>query len=131
MKNITSFLVLFVLFASIFTISCKGQPKDDYEIYGESVTGATKYHFFLEKQSANPYQLVQGMDYLSPDVTSLKVGESTTPVFTVNLDNDGEEYTVGIVAENVAGFYGGMGTAIGVVGEVPTVPGNVGLRKKQ
>ena len=70
------------------------------------------------------------MDYLSPDVTALKVGESDTPIFIVNLDNDGAEYKVGVVAENLAGFYGGMGTAIGVVGTVPAVPGTVGFRKK-
>ena len=131
MKTLTSFLVILVAMIAFLNVSCNGQPKDDYEIYSSPVQDATKYHFFLEKKSANPYQLTEGMDYLSPDVTALKVGESNTPVFTINLNNDGEEYKVGVVAENLAGFYGGMGTAIGVVGTVPVTPGDVGFRKKQ
>lgn len=129
-KTLTSLLFVIIMIMA-FTQSCQCQPKDDYEIYSSPVQGATKYHFFLEKKSANPYQLTEGMDYLSPDVTGLKVGESNTPIFTVNLNNDGEEYKVGVVAENLAGYYGGMGTAIGVVGTVPSVPGTVGFRKKQ
>lgn len=131
MKNLTSFLVLFVAMVAIFTISCNGQPKDDYEIYGDEVVGATKYHFFLEKVSANPSELADSADYLSPNVTHLKVGESNTPVFTVNLNNDGAEYKVAIVAENLAGFYGGLSTGTGSVGIVPGMSGNVGFRKKQ
>lgn len=123
-------LLLSAIILLIFVVNCNGQPKSDYEIYSSPVTGAAKYHFFLEKKSAAAYQLIQGMDYLSPDVTILKVGEATTPVFTVNLSNDGSEYTVGIVAENSAGYYSGMGVSIGTVGVVPSAPGGVGLRKK-
>lgn len=123
--------ILMILFTVVFlVIACNAQPKNDYEIYSGAVTGATKYHFFLEKKSSSPYKLVQGMDYLSPDVSALKVGTSTNPVFTVNLTNDGSEYTVGVVAENTAGFYSGMGVAIGTVGVVPTTPAGVGFRKK-
>jgi len=124
-------LVLVILATMFYVVACNGQPKDNYEIYSSVVPEAVKYHFFLEKESANPYQLTQGMDYLSPDVTALKVGESNTPVFTVNLFNDGAEYKVGVVAEDLAGFYSGMGTAIGIVGETPSIPGTVGFRKKE
>lgn len=124
---------LFVLSSMIVILliaSCNGQPKTSYEIYSNSVTGATNYIFFLEKKSANPYKLIQGADYLSPDITSLQVGVSTTPSFTVNLTNDGSEYTVGIVAVNGAGYYSGLGVATGTVGLVPTTPAGVGFRKK-
>lgn len=127
MKKVFSLIAMFVL---LLMINCNGQPKNDYEIYSNNVVGATKYHFFLEKESVNPYTLTQNMDYLSPNVLSLKVGESATPVFTINLDNDGSEYRVGVVAENTAGYYSGMGTEIETVGIVPSVPGGVGLRKK-
>jgi hypothetical protein len=127
MKKILLFAVIMLL---MFIVNCNGQPKSDYEIYSSPVTGAAKYHFFLEKKSAAAYKLVQGMDYLNPNVSTLKVGEATTPVFTINLNNDGSEYTVGIVAENSAGYYSGMGVAIGTVGTVPSVPAGIGLRKK-
>ena len=68
------------------------------------------------------------MDYFT--VIDLKVGESATPSFTVLLDNDLSEYTVGVVAENVSGYYSGMGVATGIVGSVPPSPGGVGFRKK-
>lgn len=123
-------LLLVSIILLLFVVKCNGQPKSNYEIYSNPVTGAVKYHFFLEKKSASAYKLVQGMDYLSPDVTTLKVGEATTPVFTVNLNNDGSEYTVGIVAENSVGYYSGMGVAVGNVGTIPSTPGGVGLRKK-
>jgi len=131
MKNLLLLNILLVIF---FVLACSPetppQPKSDYEIYSNPITSATKYHFFLEKKSATAYKLIQGMDYLSPNVTTLKVGEATTPAFTINLSNDGSEYTVGIVAENSAGFYSGMGVAIGTVGVVPSAPGGIGLRKK-
>lgn len=123
-------LILTALFLLALVVNCNGQPRSDYEIYSSPVAGATKYHFFLEKQSVNPYSLVQNMDYLNPDVTGLKVGEASTPIFTVSLTNDGSGYRVGVVAENTAGYYSGMGTETGVVGIVPSVPGGVGLRKK-
>ncbi len=122
--------ILIPIMVTILIIACQAQPKSDYELYGNTVTGAVKYHFFLEKKSATAYKLTQGMDYLSPSVNNLKVGESTTPVFMVNLANDGSEYTVGIVAENSAGYYSGMGVAVGTVGISPAAPGGVGLRKK-
>lgn len=127
MKKIAGFIFAAVL---VFAASCNGQPKTDYEIAASPVPGAVKYHFFLEKKSASPYQLIQEMDYLNPNVTALKVGEGATPVFTVNLVNDGAEYKVGIVAETTGEYYSGMGTGIGVVGSVPAVPGSVILRKK-
>lgn len=125
-------LILISLFTMIFVINCNGQPKNDYEIASNSVVGAAKYHFFLEKKATVlPYKLQQGMDYLEPNVTVLKVGESTTPLFTIqDLDNDGSEYRVGVVAENSQGYYGGMGTNTGNVGEVPGIPGGVQFRKK-
>jgi hypothetical protein len=127
MKKVLSMVVLLLV---ITIVNCNGQPKNDYDIYSNNVVGATKYHFFLEKESVNPYRLTQNMDYLSPNVLSLKVGESATPVFTVNLDNDGSEYRVGVVAENLKGYYSGMGTNTDSVGIVPSTPGGVGLRKK-
>lgn len=108
------------------------QPRADYEIFSNTISGGSKYSFFAEKKvSGVPYKLVQGMDYLSPSVLALKVGESTTaPVFTINLLNDGSEYAVGVVVQNSAGFYSGMGVSTGTVGVVPLTPGGVGLRKK-
>lgn len=123
-------LIPVVLIALVFVVNCNGQPKNDYEIATTSVTGVAKYHFFLEKKSASAYTLTQGQDYLSPNVTSLKVGESASPVFTVNLNNDGSEYKVGVVYENAGGYYSGMGTAIGSVGVVPITPATVIFRKK-
>ena len=104
------------------------QPKSNYEIYSDNVSTAVKYHFFLEKKSAAPYRLTQNMDFFP--VLDLKIGESTTPTFTVLLDNDKSDYAVGVVAENVAGYYSGMGVATGKVGSVPQSPGGVGFRKK-
>lgn len=128
MKKLALFAFVFTI---IFAASCNGQPKTDYEIAASPVAGATEYHFFIEKKSASPYLLTQGMDYmLNPAVQDLMVGSGSSPVFTVNLDNDGAEYKVGIVAESAGGYYGGMGTGIGVVGTVPAVPGSVVLRKK-
>jgi len=118
------------LFALIMFPNCSAQPKGDYEIYCNVIPIATKYHFFLEKKSAIIYKLITGMDYLSPNVSTLKVGESATPTFTVNLINDGSEYTVGVVIQNSAGFYSGMGISTGLVGAVPVSPIGVGLRKK-
>ena len=123
MKTLLS--VLFVLF---LVVACNAQPKSDYEIYSNPVVGATKYHFFLEKKSASPYELVQEMDYHS--VIALKVGENSTPVFTVNLNNDGSEYSVGVVAEDAQGFYSGMGVGVATIGKVPLTPALIGLRKK-
>jgi len=127
-----TFLLTLVMLIGVMATFTQCQPKTDYEIYGGTITSAVKYHFFIEKKPAvGSYHLVFGMDYLAPDVTVYKVGEATIPVFTVNLDNDGSEYAVGIVAESAGGFYGGMGVGIGTVGEVPGIPQPVGLRKKQ
>ena len=54
--------LLSVLFVLLFVVACNAQPKSDYEIYSNPVVGATKYQFFLEKKSANPYELFQEMD---------------------------------------------------------------------
>lgn len=128
MKKLISILLLVI----IYIVACNGQPKSNYEIYSSTVPTATKYVFFLEKKTANPYKLVQGMDYitLGADTTILKVGTAAVPLFTVNLDNDGFEYKVAIVAVNASGYYSGMGTAIGTVGTVPGIPTSVGFRKK-
>ena len=124
--------ILLLSIVMLFTIvNCNGQPKNDYEFGSQSVAGATKYHFFAEKKpESGNYSLTQGMDYLNPSVASLKVGESTIPLWTINLDNDGSEYRVGVVVENVAGYYGGMGVATGTVGTVPITPAGVFFRKK-
>lgn len=128
MKRTLGLLVIVFL---IVAGSCNGQPKTNYEITTTSVTGVTKYHYFLEKKPATGnYHLVQGMDYLAPDVTTYKVGESATNSFTVQLDNDGAEYRAGVVFENVAGFYGGMGVVTANVGIVPITPAIVIFRKK-
>ena len=119
---------LIVVFVLGFIVACNAQPRSDYEIYSNPVVGATKYHFFLEKKDANPYSLVQEMDYHS--VMALKVGEGATPVFTVDLLNDGSEYSVGVVAEDSQGFYSGMGVGIATIGKVPLTPALIGLRKK-
>lgn len=125
-------LILSLLLVLIYIVACNGQPKSNYEIYSNAVPTATKYVFFLEKKSANPYKLVQGMDYitLGADTTILKVGTATIPAFTVNLDNDGSEYKAAIVAVNAVGIYSGMGTVIGNVGTSPAIPSGVGFRKK-
>lgn len=112
-----------------FVIACNAQPKSDYVISSNSVTNAVKYHFFLEKKTSSP-SLVQEMDYLSPDVTSLEIGTSTTPSYTINLSNDGSEYIVGVVAEDSAGYYSGMGVNTGTVGTSPSTPGGVTFKKK-
>ena len=117
-----------ILFILGFVVACSAQPKSDYELYSDPVVGATKYLFFLEKQSGGSYQLTEGMDYLS--VIHLQVGEAAIPVLTMNLDNDGSEYMVGVVAVDADDIYSGMGTGIGTVGDVPNIPGGVGLRKK-
>lgn len=132
MKTMKVFLVMVLLFLTIGIVNCNGQPKNDYEIVATPVVGTTTYHFFAEKKNGtNPYLLTQGMDYLNPSVVSLKIGTSATPYFVTNLNNDGSEYRVGVVAENVAGFYSGMGVATGNVGTVPVTPAGVIFRKKQ
>ena len=106
-----TFVVLFLAVLALgFFNECQGQPKYDYEIYSAPVPDAVKYHFFLEKNTGGTYQLTEGMDYLSPDVTALKVGESDTPIFTVNFDNDGAEYKDKHEEEhtNVAAHAGGL-----------------------
>lgn len=125
------FVLLFSLLMLFAITNCNGQPKNDYEFGAESVVGATKYHFFAEKKPVTgSYRLTQGMDYLSPSVENLKVGESSLPLWTLNLNNDGSEYRVGVVVENVTGYYGGMGIATGSVGTVPITPAGVFFRKK-
>lgn len=127
------FFVLLFMLLTVTVINCNAQPRSDYEIVATSVSGASKYHFFLEKNiGSTPSALTDSMDYLNPDVTYLKIGESSTPIFTVaNLLNDGSEYTVGVVAENAAGYYGGMRTGTGTVGIVPNISAGVTFRKKQ
>jgi len=123
---------ILTLFAVIlFVVACNAQPKTDYEIATPAVAGVTQYHFFLEKKSASPYKLAEDMDYLSPDVTTLKIGVSSSSVWTVNLSNDGAEYRVGVVLENASGYYSGMSVATGVVGTVPVKPASIIFRKKQ
>lgn len=127
MKKFLWFAAVLLL---LFVVNCNGQPRTDYEIATPQVNGVTQYHFFLEKKSANAYKLTDNMDYLNPDVTALKLGVSTSSVWTVNLPNDGAEYRVGVVLENAAGFYSGMSVADGTVGTVPVKPASVIFRKK-
>jgi len=131
MKNLL--LLTAVLFITVFLVECKGQPKEPYEIYGGRVPTATKYMFFLEKKSANPYKLIQGMDWveLGSDTSTLKLGTASDTLFTKELNNDGSIYKVGIVAVNAAGYYGAMSTGIDTVGVVPGLSPLPGLRKKR
>ena len=137
MRSILKFCYAIALIVALmFTVQCKGQPKSDYEIGSNTVAGAVEYKFFLEKKSATPYVIQQGADYLDPNGDGdysdslTPIGQSTIPVFTVKLDNDGEEYRVAVVAVNGAGIYSGMGTLTGNVNESPDVPGGVFFRKK-
>jgi hypothetical protein len=132
----TIFLVLFVLG---LVVACSAQPVGNYEAFSDPVPGVVRYYSFLEKKSANPYVLTQGMDFRDKNGNGIaEVGDtiqpfstSTTPVSTTQrLLNDGSEYRIGVVAENAAGYYSGMGVAIGLVGAVPAIPTNPGLRKK-
>lgn len=124
-------LTLVILFVGIASQSCNAQPRSDYEIVTTSAPNIAKYHFFLEKKPASGnYLLTQDMDYLNPDVTALKIGQSTQPNFTINLANDGSEYKVGVVLEDTAGYYSGMATVIGNVGNAPTTPATIIFRKK-
>lgn len=128
---------MLLITALLFTVTCNGQPKSDYEIGGNTVTGAVQYKFFLEKKSANPYKLQQGIDYLDPNgdgnyADSISaIGGSTSPIFTIKLDNDSSEYKIARVAVDASGYYSGMGTAIGNVGKAPDIPGGNFFRKKQ
>jgi len=125
-----------LLVALIFTVNCNGQPKSDYEIGSNTVAGAVQYKFFLEKKSANPYKLQEGIDYLDPNgdgnySDSLSaIGSNTSPLFIVKLDNDGSEYRVAIVAVSNAGIYSGMGINTGNVNQSPNIPAGVFFRKK-
>jgi len=122
-------LKISLLIIMLFVISCKSQPKDQYEISCSAINGASKYHFFIEKKSANGYHLVEDMDYLQPDVTNFRVAVSQSPSIVQIFDNDGSYYMVGIVAEDTAGFYGPMGTAEFRVGVTPQKPSAITIRK--
>ena len=122
------YLVLLVFFLAL-TQSCDAQPRDEYEIYTDGVAGATQYQYFLEQDLGQTPQLQQDMDYLDPNVISLRVGVSTSPTFTITLLNDNAQYIIGIVAVDSNG-YGPMGVATGQVDKVPLAPGGIGLRKK-
>jgi hypothetical protein len=126
----TNLLLSILIFSLVTIINCNGQPKSDYEIATPTVTGVTKYHFFIEKKSTSPYHLTDNMDYLNPNVTTYKVGESAASEFTINLVNDNAEYIVGVVLENASGYYSGMTVATGMVGIVPFKPASVIFRKK-
>lgn len=131
--------VLSVLSVLFMVIACSAQPTGNYETFSDPVSGAVKYYSFLEKKSANPYVLVSGMDFRDKNGNDIaEIGDTIQPfstsIFPVStsqrLLNDGSEYRVGVVAENSAGFYSGMGVGIGIVGAVPAMPLNAGLRKK-
>lgn len=95
-----------------------------YELYCDAVAGATKYIFFLEKISDNPYHLIEGMDYLdtaSGTALSYKIGESASPTFSVTLPDDGSEYTSGIVVETGVGVYSGMRVQLFNTESVPVI----------
>jgi len=130
-------VLLVLMFSVLMIINCNGQPKSEYEIGCNNVAGAVEYKFFLEKKSANPYVIQQGIDYLDPNgdgnyTDSLTaIGISTNPLYTIKLNNDGSEYRVAVVAVNSAGTYSGMGTFTGNVNQAPNTPGAVFFRKKQ
>jgi hypothetical protein len=138
MKSPSTWLAISALIIFLLTsFNCNGQPKSTYEIGSTPVAGAVEYKFFIEKQSASPYTIQQGIDYLdpnqdgSPTDSLISIGSNTLPLFTLKLDNDGSQYAVGIVAVNAAGIYSAMGTATGNVGTSPGTPAGVFFRKKQ
>jgi len=94
------------------------------------VQGATQYHYFLEQDLGQAPHLVQGMDYLAPNVTPYQVAVSTATSIDIILPNDNARYIIGIVAVDSQGYYSGMGVAVGQVGKVPLAPAGIGLRKK-
>lgn len=99
-------------------------PSSSYEIYCATVSGATKYIFFLEKISDNPYYLFEGMDYLDQagnTALGYKIGESTYPTFSITLPDDGSEYTSGVVVESGVGVYSGMQVQIFNTESIPVI----------
>lgn len=123
-------LLFIILFTIGFVISCSAQPFSNYQISNVDslgnvipIAGAVKYHYFLEKKNSGDYYLFEGMDYIESNAIPLKIGEASNPFFLIRLKNDGEEYRAGMVAENVAGYYSGMGVSTDSVGVVPKTPG--------
>lgn len=127
MKLLSSIIAL--IFISVIFYSCNAQPRSNYEISTEQISGITKYHFFLEKKSTSPYHLLEDMDYLNPDVTTYEIYSGANNYAIVNLENDGGEYTIGLVVENAAGYYSAMKTAIVNVGTSPQKPAVITFRR--
>lgn len=125
---ITMFLVM------ILFIACPAQPKSDYEVVFTPTSGAVKHLvFYEEKVVQTGFQLVDGMDYLNPNVSALKITELTDPAssFTISLNNDGKYVVVGVVAVDAAGFYSSMGvSAVTQKGTIPSKPAGIIFRKK-
>jgi len=124
-----NFFMILVLFIMVAVISCNAQPRSNYEIRVEPVVSAVKYHFFLEKKSSSDYRLVEDADYLNPSVIDLKLVTTANVYTVVNLPNDGSEYKVGVVAEDSAGYYSAMATAIVNVGTIPNKPSVITFKK--
>lgn len=131
-KFVLTVFIAATLFLSLFTGSCEAQPRNDYEITFTPVPGATSYDVFLEEKTTNTgFTLLDDMDYLSPNVTTLRVGTITTTSFTINLPNDGKYVVAGVVSKDAAGFYSPMGvSAVTRKGVAPSKPGGVIFRKK-
>ena len=92
------------------------------------IFAAAVYAIFAQKD-VPAYDLIDGMDYLDPNVTNLQVGTSATPSLDIRLPNDGAEYAVGMVAVDTQGYYGAMGVFIGNINAVPNKPSII-IRKK-
>lgn len=123
------FLAVVFITITVFTISCNGQPRSDYDLSVEPVVGAVQYQYFMEKDLSQTPHLVQDCDYLSPSVVQYTVAVSTAPSVTLNLPNDNARYIIGVVVFDIQGFYSGMGVATGQVGKVPITPAGIDLRK--
>lgn len=129
---IMKILINLIVLLTLLFLSCDyAQVESDYEIYSNPVENAVSYKFFLEKKPVNGnYTLFQDADYITDNLSSFIVGSNTQPSFTIKLRNDGNEYTVGVVAVDSNGFYSPLSVAVANVGKSPNAPGGVSLRKK-
>lgn len=103
----TFIFLLFVVVSIVFIESIFGQPKSDYVVLWNKDVNVSKYLVFIDEGLS----IVDSMDYLSPDVTSFKVGETSDTSFVISLYNDGNEVIAGVVGVNVSGFYSPMGVS--------------------
>ena len=121
-------LIMVIVFSSILC----SQQRSDYEITWNSVNGASKYGVFLEERNTSSgFNLVEDMDYLSPNVSAYKLAEITDTIFVVNLLNDGKYVVAGVVAISPSGYYSPMSVSqITRKGQAPAKPAGVIFRKK-